>query len=120
MASLQYGAGSAVHHFGYEHWCSGPEASVRLFLLVPLVLAVEVVALAVEAAALVRHLAGDAELLGHRPVQFFARFVHDLRALEGVDGRRGVGLGLESRLQTKSIIDNYLTDRQGAALLRPS
>lgn len=71
-----------MHHFRYEHRSTRPETSIRLLVLVLFVLTVEVVTLAVEAPALIRHLAGDAELLGHRLVQLLARLVEDLGALD--------------------------------------
>lgn len=78
---LQNDTGSSVHHFRYEHGRSGTQTTVRLFLLVLFILTVEVVTLTVETPALIGHLAGDPELLGHCLVQFLAGLVEYFRSL---------------------------------------
>lgn len=103
-----------MHHFRYEHGSACPQTAVRLLLLILLVLAVEIVTLAVEAPALIRHFAGDPELFRHRSVQLFARFVHDFRPLDRLRRRGGVALRLQSRLNTKHL--NILITRQSVAL----
>lgn len=95
---LQYSAGSAVHYFGYEHWCSSPESPICFFLFVLFVFAIKIMTLAIEATTLIRHLACDPELFGHGSIQFFTRLVHYFRTFDGIDGRWSVRLGFESCL----------------------
>lgn len=107
-----------MHHFRYEHGGARPKTSVRLVVLVLVVFAVEIVALAIQAAALIGHLTGYAKLLRHRPIQLLAGLVEDLGAFFGHRPTGVLRPILQSRLTTQKYVFGGLVELRQIITLR--
>lgn len=123
---LEQHATGTVHHLGNEHRRAGAEPAISLLILVLVVFAVEIAALTVQASAVVAHLASDAPLFRHRPVQLFARLVKDLGSFCSIILARRVIPGVVStliplhlgRMLQPCLFDNVLVRRWRGARYR--